>query len=84
MKLQSVIKSVEEIGDCWICGKKGVNRTRVRVGYQEPFHFSPWINFCESDHCLLEFADFASAVAKDFRAIVKNRRQAEARRRSKA
>ena len=72
---------------CWICGKPGVNRTRVEIGCREtmfrrgvPVRFSPWIDFCDSNHCLLEFADFAEAVAKDFRRTVKNRRQKESRR----
>ena len=70
-------------GPCWICGKPGINRTRIEVRVSTEIRFSPWIDFCESDHCLLEFADFAEAVAKDFRRGVKNKRLRESRRASR-
>lgn len=81
----------EQHGPCWICGKPGINRTRVEIGRrcgpfgrkEVPTRFSPWIDFCESSHCLLEFADFAEAVAKDFRRVYKNRQQRESRRASR-
>lgn len=69
---------------CFVCGDSGVRKIRAQIGYRPgPYHYSPYIHLCDSDFCLIEFSDFAHAVAGDLRRLVKNRRLRESRAASK-